>query len=297
MSFRTDVRNLVFKFIEKSRLLAALGVTVYFALTFLMMPSLSWSSEEDPFQVPGTGEAEVAPAPNAPPATTVLKRERKRIYLDEGKSKRTLEPSSESGEEKPSEAPKEEKKPKPLPETSEDVVLVDDFNGGVRSNLLGGAMGSWLKDDADETQGCEIDFVERPHLGKSGYSMSITYDVDSPNQAYNGVWIKLEGFDARPYKFLVLYLKAPNQPPYGTDTLKLEIRNDKKESGSYIIKRIPRGAWREYKIPLSKFHGIKDWSTLDELVIVFEDKLANPKEGIIYLENIYFTKGEIRRPS
>ena len=112
-----------------------------------------------------------------------------------------------------------------------------------------------------------------------------------------GVWIKLEGLDARPYKYLVLYLKAPNYPPYGTDNLKLELKNKKGQSGSYRIKRIPRGAWREYKVPLKKFRGLKDLSELKELIIVFEDKHANPKEGIVFLEHIYLTKGEIRRPA
>jgi len=95
----------------------------------------------------------------------------------------------------------------------------------------------------------------------------------------------------------VLYLKAPNYPPYGTDNLKLELKNRKGESGSYRIKRIPRGAWREYKIPLKKFKGLKDLSDLKELIIVFEDKTANPKEGIVFLEHVYFTTGEIRRPA
>ena len=177
------------------------------------------------------------------------------------------------------------------------VEVIADFNGGVRVNLLGGAMGPWTKDEFDDTQGCEIDFVERPRLGKSeGYSMQIYYDVESPNQAYNGVWFKLEGFDARPFKYLVLYFKAPNYPPYGTDRLKLELKNTKGESGTYEIKRIPRGAWREYKVPLNKFKGLKDLSTLRELVVVFDDKTAEPKEGIIFLEHINFTTGAIRRP-
>ncbi len=179
----------------------------------------------------------------------------------------------------------------------DEVLLIDDFNSGVRSNLLGGAMGEWSKDEYDDTQGCEIDFVERPRLGKKGgYSMQISYDVDSPNQAYNGIWVKLEGLDARDYEYLVFYVKAPNYPPYGTDSLKLELKNKKGETGIYKVKRIPKGAWREYKIPFKKFKGLKDLSELKELIIVFDDKSANPKEGIIFLEHLYLTKGEVRRP-
>jgi len=186
----------------------------------------------------------------------------------------------------------------PKPKRDEEVLLVADFNGGVRSNLLGGAMGAWSRDEYDDTQGCELDFTERPRLGKSGgYSMQISYDVDSPNQAYNGIWIKLESLDARPFQYLILYFKAPNYPPYGTDRLKLELKNKKGESGTFQIKRIPRGAWREYKIPLKKFKGLKDRGALEELIIIFEDKTASPKEGIVFLEHIYFTKGEIRRPA
>jgi len=180
---------------------------------------------------------------------------------------------------------------------SDEILLIDDFNGGVRSNLLGGAIGEWSKDEYDDTQGCEFDFVERPRLGKSdGYSMQISYDVDSPNQAYNGIWVKLEGVDASDYKYLVLYLKAPNYPPYGTDSLKLELKNKSGETGSFKVKRIPRGAWREYKIPLKKFKGLKDLRSLKELIIVFEDKTANPREGFVFLEHLYFTKGQIQRP-
>jgi len=192
--------------------------------------------------------------------------------------------------------PKPSKKPvKLLP--SDEILLIDDFNGGVRSNLLGGAIGEWSKDEYDDTQGCEFDFVERPRLGKSdGYSMQISYDVDSPDQAYNGIWIKLEGVDASDYEYLVMYLKAPNYPPYGTDSLKLELKSKSGETGAFKVKRIPRGAWREYKIPLKKFRGLKDLSALKELIIVFEDKTANPKEGFIFLEHLYFTKGQIQRP-
>jgi len=163
--------------------------------------------------------------------------------------------------------------------------------------LLGGAIGEWTKDEYDDTQGCELDFVERPRLGKSeGYSMQISYDVDSPNQAYNGIWIKLAGADASLYNYLVMYLKAPNYPPYGTDTLKLELKNKSGESGVFYIKRIPRGAWREYKIPLKKFKGLKDFSNLKELIFVFEDNKATPKEGLVFLEHLYFTKEKIQRP-
>jgi hypothetical protein len=208
------------------------------------------------------------------------------------------EPEKTAKKEEPVSNEKAETKPAaPSSVKTEEILLIDDFNGGVRSNLLGGAMGTWSKDEYDDTQSCDIDFVEHPRLGKTGgYSMKIVYDVDSPNPSYNGVWMKLDGLDARPYKFLTVYIKAPNSPPYGTDRVKIQLRNSKKETGSYLITRIPRGAWREYKIPLSKFKGLKDLSSLDELVIVFEDKTSNPKEGILFLENIYLTKGEVRRP-
>ena len=251
------------------------GLTLFFILA--TVPAFtSWAQDEDPFQLPETEKpaaaapetTKLAEAPAAPSAP-----EEKKAELKEGPQKSA-------------------------PKKIEDVILIDDFNGGVRSNLLGGAIGAWLKDEYDDTQSCEIDFVERPRLGKTGgYALQISYDVESPNPAYNGVYIKLEDLDARPYQFLVLYAKAPNQPPYGTDSVKLELRNSKKEVGSFVLKRIPRGAWREYKIPLKKFSGLKDFSALDELVIVFDDKTSNPKEGTLYLENIYLTKGEIRRPT
>ena len=48
-------------------------------------------------------------------------------------------------------------------------------------------------------------------------------------------------------------------------------------------------AWQTITIPLANFSGLVDTSSLTEFVIVFEDRMATNKDGIIYIDNIRFT--------
>ena len=75
------------------------------------------------------------------------------------------------------------------------TMLVDDFNRGEKPNALGGDFGAWDKDPSDPTQTCTIAFDKANAFGGVGYALRLDYDVDSPNPAYNGFWMKLEGID------------------------------------------------------------------------------------------------------
>ncbi|MQY65102.1 MAG: OmpA family protein, partial [Clostridia bacterium] len=52
------------------------------------------------------------------------------------------------------------------------------------------------------------------------------------------------------------------------------------------------GEWQKVVVPLKKFKRITDWNQMTEFVIVFDDLTSNPKEGIIYFDDIYFTDGK-----
>ena len=79
------------------------------------------------------------------------------------------------------------------------TLLVDDFDRGQKPNALGGDFGSWDKDPSDPTQKCTISFDKAGAFGGVGYSLKIDYDVDSPNPAYNGFWMKLQGSNVSSY--------------------------------------------------------------------------------------------------
>ena len=92
-------------------------------------------------------------------------------------------------------------------------LVVLDFDTGDKPNNLGGDFGAWDKDPNDDTQWCEVSFEYGDDaLGEpDGYSLRLSYDVDSPSPAYNGFWTKLEGEDFSDYNTLNLYVKGDSE--------------------------------------------------------------------------------------
>jgi hypothetical protein len=74
-----------------------------------------------------------------------------------------------------------------------------------------------------------------------------------------------------------------------TSAFKVELKNNLGETGKYYVKGVS-GQWQKIEIPLKDFAFINDLSSLSEFVIVFEDRIADPKEGTIWLDDIYFLK-------
>ena len=164
-------------------------------------------------------------------------------------------------------------------------MLVDDFNRGEKPNALGGDFGSWDRDPNDATQTCVISFDKASAFGGVGFSLRVDYDVDSPNPAYNGVWMDLKGMDLSAAKKLTFYIKGDAARGY-TNRLKLEIKNGR-ETGHYVLKGIT-DQWQQVSVPLKAFEGMSDWKVIRELVMVFDDLTVTKKVGTIYLDEILF---------
>jgi len=165
------------------------------------------------------------------------------------------------------------------------TLLVDDFNRGEKPNALGGDYGSWNKDESDPTQGCANSFDKNGAYGGVGYALRLDYDVDSPNPAYNGFWMKLQGTDVSKYKTLVFYAKGDAERGY-TDKVKLELKNGK-EVGKYTLKGVT-DEWQRFSIPLKEFAGLSGFTGMTEFVVVFDDLTSTKKVGTIYLDEISF---------
>jgi outer membrane protein OmpA-like peptidoglycan-associated protein len=170
------------------------------------------------------------------------------------------------------------------------LLLIDDFNSGLNTNKLGGQQGDWEADPNDETQGCECVYTSSDNfIGTTGKSLRITYDVDSPNPAYNGFWMKLNGVDARPYKQVIFFARGDESYGYPT-RINVEIKNAR-EVGKYTVRGLdPK--WRKFVIPFEAFKGITDWSSLTEFVLVFADTAIDKKVGRIYFDDLYLSDGE-----
>ena len=178
--------------------------------------------------------------------------------------------------------------PKAVAAGGNELVLAD-FNTGDKPNNIGGDFGSWDKDPNDETQSMQMSFEPDDALGDAaGYSIRLDYDVDSPNPAYNGFWMKLNGEDATAYNAVKFYVKGDASKSF-TKRLKIELKDMSNQPSPYIITGIT-DQWQEFTIPFDKFRRVSDWSAMNEYVVVFDDINSNPKVGTIYIDNVKFVK-------
>ncbi|MFZ5802004.1 MAG: hypothetical protein ACOY3K_02680 [Candidatus Omnitrophota bacterium] len=167
-------------------------------------------------------------------------------------------------------------------------LVIADFDTGDKPNNIGGDFGAWDKDPNDDTQSTQGSFEPNDAMGDpAGYSYRLDYDVDSPNPAYNGFWMKLNGEDATPYNTLSFYVKGDEAAGY-SKRLKIELKDMTNKSSPYIVTGIT-GEWQKISIPFEKFRRITDWRSLNEIVFVFDDINSNPKKGTIYLDQIALT--------
>jgi len=168
------------------------------------------------------------------------------------------------------------------------TLLVADFDSGSKPSNIGSDFGAWDKDPADFSQTCTDAFDSVIKDGDTGFSMKLTYDVDSPNPAYNGFWLKLNDIDASNFRNLTFAVRGDEDAGY-TTVFKVELKKTNGEVGKFYVTGVEY-VWKEISIPLNQFSGINDVSGLGELVIVFEDAMTTNKEGVIYLDNIRFTQ-------
>jgi hypothetical protein len=166
-------------------------------------------------------------------------------------------------------------------------AYIADFNTGSKPNAMGGDLGAFDFQPTDLSQTCTEAFDSAVKHGDSGFSMRLDYDVDSTNPAFNGFWMKLNGFNANDYNKVVMWVKGDASTGF-TPTFKVELKNDQGEKGSYYATGVT-GDWTKIEVPLDRFAGITDLSSLSEFVIVFEDRIADPKEGTIWLDDVYFS--------
>ena len=169
------------------------------------------------------------------------------------------------------------------------TLVIANFDSGDKPNNLGGDFGAWDKDPNDTTQGCKTNFTSDVKHGGNGFSVQLDYDVDSPNPAYNGFWMKLPNQDATKYDKLSFWVKGDGVAGF-SQKIKLELKNSKGEVGRYTYDNISKD-WQEAVIPLGSFSGLTDLSSITEFVIVFDDMTCSAKkQGTIYIDDIALVK-------
>ncbi len=172
-----------------------------------------------------------------------------------------------------------------LPDTPNESLLVDRFD----DCISGTEAGAW-HGGSSTSKDCVIAFYSSVNRDETGCSMKVRYNVEKKG-AYNGAWIRLGNLDLREYDELIFWVKGDEKEGY-TTTFKIEL-NSPKGSGEYIVDGVTN-SWKEIAVPLTAFKtssgasGI-NWSNVTEFTLVFEDWRATNKDGVIYIDDIYFT--------
>ncbi|MFA4982332.1 MAG: FecR family protein [Candidatus Omnitrophota bacterium] len=169
----------------------------------------------------------------------------------------------------------------------EGKILINDFDRKEYFNNIDGEFGVWNVFYGDPNQSCRDELVESDRPEDAGYIEKLSYDVDSQFAAYNGFFTKLLNIDISNYKYLVFYIKGDTAAGF-TTSLKIELKNSK-QTGKTSLDGIT-GEWKRMVIPIESFGGINDFKAVTELVIVFADIEVSRKEGVIYIDDIYFSK-------
>ncbi len=170
-----------------------------------------------------------------------------------------------------------------------DELVVADFDTGDKPNNIGGDFGAWDKDPNDDTQGTQMSFEPDDALGdQAGYAIRLDYDVDSPNPAYNGFWMKFNGEDGTKYSTLNFYIKGSGEAGF-TKRVKLELKDMTNKPSPYVVAGVT-DQWQKISVPFEKFRRITDWAHLNEFVVVFDDVNSSPKTGTIYIDHVTLSK-------
>ncbi|HRH45233.1 MAG TPA: carbohydrate binding domain-containing protein [Pyrinomonadaceae bacterium] len=169
-------------------------------------------------------------------------------------------------------------------------LVVADFDRGENLTNLGESFGTWDKDANDATQSCKMSFAKDDALGeKNGKSLELDYDVDSPNPAYNGFWLKISNAKIAEFETLGFYLKGDADKGF-TSKIKIELKDKNNGKGTFFVENITN-QWQKISLTLGKRNfSLNQTKPLEEFVIVFDDINSSPKTGRIYFDQIEFSK-------
>ena len=176
------------------------------------------------------------------------------------------------------------------PQTAPQELMVADFNSGEKPNNLGGDFGAWIKDPNDPMQGALESFDRANRSGKSGYALRLIYSVDSAKPAFGGLWMRLQKLDASRFASLKLRIRGDSTMGF-TQVLKVELKDSLGQASHFYVRGVT-DQWQDVSIPLAAFEGMANLRSLNEFTITIEDTTATAKKGVLYFDDIRFSKAQ-----
>jgi RHS repeat-associated protein len=167
------------------------------------------------------------------------------------------------------------------------LLLVDDFDGPVRFNKLGGAY------DVFSDPGTNNVSMVRVPSGSAAkpenQALSLKYDVTRVG-AYGGYWSQLRGAPGDEFDQVAMKVKSAGKSAGFLVGLKRKDGTEPKVPAERYWSPIAADGWREVTIPLAAFGSSKELADLDLLSISFTNALGHGK-GELLLDNVRFERG------
>lgn len=95
--------------------------------------------------------------------------------------------------------------------------------------------------------------------------------------------LDLNQLNLKPFKALGFSLKKANYKD--NIALRVEFVSSFKEKSAVYFKNIPH-KWQDYKINLTEFKEISNWSKISSLSFIIEEWNVREKRGVVYIDNI-----------
>ncbi len=86
-----------------------------------------------------------------------------------------------------------------------------------------------------------------------------------------------------------LAFSVKNIHPKEKIALRVEFTNAFKENSEVYLRNIP-AKWQDFRINLSEFRSIGDWSEITSLAFSVEEWNASAKKGVLYIDNVRLLK-------
>ncbi len=173
--------------------------------------------------------------------------------------------------------------------TEKKPLVLFDFDDRAPVNNIGGMWGVFDFNPSDRDSFCRTSYKKDKDLHKKGYYLKVTYDVDSPQASFNGLWTKLNGIDLSKFRAISMKIKGDKNRGF-TDFFKIELKDKENKIEAYIEDITDQ--WQTFVIPFDEFEGpVEDinWKNMNELVFaVFEDWRFKVKVGRLYFDDIAF---------
>ncbi len=166
---------------------------------------------------------------------------------------------------------------------NKNILVMDDFDDGSVQNDFGGFTGSF-RDGGTCTESLYSADISKVY-GNAGASLKLVYDV-SKRGSYSGYWSRLKEANLEPYRYLSFNVRGDIEKI----AFKIELGDGSKRSkitsNTFFIVTT---SWQKVKVPLEVFREITDWESMrGSFAILFENRLGEPYNGTLYIDNLAF---------